>query len=62
MPQVTVVKSRKYMTAQEKAELKRAEREGMVSQKVKVGPQCVVPSPRGLSTGRLEAAGGAGGP
>lgn len=33
--QVTVVKSRKYLTAQEKAELKRLEKEGMVSQKAR---------------------------
>ena len=33
---VTVVKSRKYLTAAEKQEMKRAEREGMVAQKVRM--------------------------
>ena len=33
---LTVVKSRKYLTQTEKAELKRAERDGVVTQKVKV--------------------------
>jgi hypothetical protein len=32
---LTVVKSRKYLTAAEKAEIKKAEKDGMVSQKVR---------------------------
>lgn len=37
---LTVVKSRKYLTAAEKAEMKRAERDGVITQKVL--PKCCV--------------------